>query len=184
MLDLDANPRIRTLFRVARLRVSLGFVAAAVAFTFARPTWLGMGAGALIAVAGEAARVWAAGHLEKGREVTTSGPYRLSRHPLYAGSVTVGLGFAVAGSTVTVAAVILGYLAIMVPVAIRLEEATLRASFPAAHTRYVRGDPAHSDRRFSVRRAQRNGEHLAVLGVLGSLAIFGVKAWWSHGWPP
>lgn len=183
MLDLDANPRLRTLFRIARLRVSLGFLAAAAAFTFARPTWFGMGTGALIAFAGEAARVWAAGHLEKGREVTTSGPYRVTRHPLYAGSITVGLGFAVAGSTVAVAAVILGYLVVMVPVAIRLEEATLRASFPTEHTRYVRGDAPRSDRRFSLRRARCNGEHLAVLGVLGSLAIFGVKAWWDHGWP-
>ena len=30
-----------------------------------------------MALAGEAIRVWAAGHLEKGREVTTSGPYAI-----------------------------------------------------------------------------------------------------------
>ena len=40
--------------------------------------------------AGEALRIWAAGHLEKGREVTASGPYRWTRHPLYLGSTIIG----------------------------------------------------------------------------------------------
>ena len=41
---------------------------------------------------GEALRIWAAGHLEKGREVTASGPYRLTRHPLYLGSSIIASG--------------------------------------------------------------------------------------------
>ena len=42
--------------------------------------------GLVIAAVGEAIRIWAAGHLEKGREVTRSGPYGWTRHPLYVGS--------------------------------------------------------------------------------------------------
>ena len=59
---------------LARLRVPLGFVAAAVAFVFARPTQASLMLGLWIAVAGEVLRIWAAGHIEKGREITTSGP--------------------------------------------------------------------------------------------------------------
>ena len=85
MLDLDAQPRLRLLFRIARLRVAFGFAAAAVTIALARPSWESLAAGSLVAAAGEAVRIWAAGHLVKGREVTTSGPYRFTGHPLYLG---------------------------------------------------------------------------------------------------
>ena len=42
--------------------------------------------------AGEALRMWAAGHLNKSREVTSSGPYRFVAHPLYVGSSMMGAG--------------------------------------------------------------------------------------------
>jgi len=46
----------------------------------------------VVAACGELLRLWAAGHLEKSREVTTSGPYRFTRHPLYMGSTLIGIG--------------------------------------------------------------------------------------------
>ena len=49
--------------------------------------------GGAIATAGELLRIWAAGHIEKGREITRSGPYGFVRHPLYLGSTGIGLGF-------------------------------------------------------------------------------------------
>ena len=49
-------------------------------------------AGSVVAVVGEALRVWAAGHLNKSREVTSSGPYRWFAHPLYVGSSVMGVG--------------------------------------------------------------------------------------------
>ena len=45
-------------------------------------------------MAGECLRLWAAGHLEKSKEVTRSGPYRHTRHPLYLGSSIIGIGIA------------------------------------------------------------------------------------------
>ncbi len=64
---------------LARLRVPLGFACGALALWLARPTPRSIAAGMLVAVAGEAIRFWAAGHIEKGREVTRSGPYRFVR---------------------------------------------------------------------------------------------------------
>ena len=64
----------------------------------ARPTWLTWSAGLAVASVGEALRIWAAGHLEKGREVTRSGPYRWTRHPLYAGSAIIALGVVIASA--------------------------------------------------------------------------------------
>ena len=71
---------------LARRRVPLGFVFALPCSAVASPTRESLMAGAAIGVVGEAIRIWAAGHLEKWREVTTSGPYRFTRHPLYVGS--------------------------------------------------------------------------------------------------
>ncbi len=183
MLDLDAHPRLRLLFRIARLRVALGFAAAAVTLALARPTWGSLAAGALLAAAGEALRIWAAGHLVKGREVTTSGPYRFTGHPLYLGSLVIGLGCVVAAASPIVAAVVLAYLAVMLPVAIRLEEATLAAAFGNSYTRYRSGAAPRSGRRFSVGRARSNREHLAVAGLLAGVALGALRAWWLHGWP-
>ena len=177
MLDLGADPWLRLLFHVARRRVAAGFVVAALAFACARPSWRSIAAGVPIALVGEGLRIWAAGHLVKGREVTVSGPYRLLRHPLYAGSAIIGGGFVVAAASPLVAAVVLGYLAVMTAAAVRLEEATLRADFGGAYARYAAGEHAPAARRFSARRAAGNGEHLAVMGLAGGVALLSAKAW-------
>ena len=59
---------------LTRWRVFLGFVFAALVLWLASPTRDSLLVGAAIAVAGECLRLWAAGHLEKSKEVTRSGP--------------------------------------------------------------------------------------------------------------
>ncbi len=177
MLDLDADPLLRFLFHVARRRVIAGFAVAVVAFACARPSWRSIAAGVPIALLGEGLRIWAVGHLVKAREVTMSGPYRLTRHPLYAGSAVIGVGFVVAAASLLVAGVVLGYLAVMTAAAIRLEEATLRADFGDTYARYAAGECAVPRRRFSARRAAGNGEHLAVLGLAAAVALLCARAW-------
>lgn len=175
MIDLDANPGLRRLYHIARFRVTLGFAVAALAFWLARPTWATLGSGAALAAFGEGLRLWAAGYLEKGDEVTCSGPYRLNRHPLYCGTFVIGVGFSVAAASAVVATLVLVYLAIMLPVAIRLEEATLRAAFGEEYERYVRGSLTVPERRFSAARVLGNGEHHALLGFAAALVILGLK---------
>ena len=163
------------LIRVARVRVTAGFVVAVAAFWFARPSWVSLGAGAVVGLAGEAVRCWASGHLEKGLEVTNSGPYRFSRHPLYVGSSLLGLGFAGASRQPLVVALVVLYLGVWLSVAARLEEATLRAKFGNAYDRYAGGIATPTPRRFSFARARRNGELQAVLGLVAALALLAVK---------
>ena len=79
--------------RLARFRVFAGFVLGAIVLWLAQPTGQTVAIGAAVAGVGEAIRIWAAGHLQKSREVTASGPYRWFSHPLYLGSsVFYGLG--------------------------------------------------------------------------------------------
>lgn len=164
--------------RLARLRVPLGFGAAAVAIVLARPDFSSLSWGMLVAATGEAVRVWAAGHLEKGREVTRSGPYRFSRHPLYVGSTVMAAGIAIASASVWVAVVAVVYLGATLTAAIRTEEAFLRRQFGVEYENYCRGVPGNVDRPFSWARAWRNREWRAVLGLGVAAAALAAKAAW------
>lgn len=162
--------------RIARLRVPLGFLFGIVALVLARPTHRTLLWGAAVAIVGELVRIWAAGHLEKGREVTRSGPYRFSRHPLYVGSTLIGIGLAIASNTVWVAVLVISYLAVTLTAAIRTEEAHLTEKFGAAYPDYRAGRGAGVERPFSLDRALRtNREYRATLGVVVVLAILLVK---------
>jgi protein-S-isoprenylcysteine O-methyltransferase Ste14 len=163
--------------RLALWRVPMGFASGAAAFWLARPTWRTLVAGAATALAGETLRIWAAGHVEKGREVTRSGPYSLTRHPLYAGSSVMALGLAIAAASPRVALLVCGYLAAGVGAAIRSEEATLRRRFGDEYDAYAGGRTrAAPTRRFSWARVWRNREYRAVAGLAVALALLAWKA--------
>jgi protein-S-isoprenylcysteine O-methyltransferase Ste14 len=160
---------------LARLRVTLGFVAGILVLSIARPTWSLLAVGTIVALAGEGIRVWAAGHLEKSREVTRSGPYRWSRHPLYVGSALMGVGVAIAANSAVAAAAIGLYLAVTLTAAIRTEEAFLRAKFGSEYDDYCRSAGQATSRPFSVARAWRNREYRAVAGMGAVFAILALK---------
>lgn len=160
---------------LARWRVPLGYVLALLAFWRAEPTGWSLAIGAVVASVGEALRIWAAGHLEKGREVTTSGPYAFTRHPLYAGSTVMGAGLAVAANSVVVAVLVFVYLAVTITAAIRSEEAHLTEKFGANYPAYREGTAAPVARRFSLDRAVRNREYRALAGVVATFALLAAK---------
>ncbi len=161
---------------LARRRVPLGFLAGIAALWLADPTPRMLAVGATVAVIGEAIRIWAAGHLEKGREVTSSGPYRLTRHPLYVGSTIIGVGLAIASASIVVALLVMIYLGVTLSAAVATEEAHLTEKFGAAYPAYRQGGIAGVSRRFSATRAIRNREYRAVFGLLAVLALLSWKA--------
>ena len=173
---------------LARWRVALGFAFGVVVFWLATPTRAALVAGAGVAGLGEALRIWAAGHLEKSREVTSSGPYRWCAHPLYVGSSVMGAGLAVACASVPVAVLVALYLGVTLPAAARRESAFLRRTFGERYDRYRRGaagrgeDGADSQsgegaaRRFSLARALANHEHRALIGLLLAELLLALKA--------
>jgi hypothetical protein len=164
--------------RLARARVPLGFAFGIVVLWLATPTPRTLLIGLPIAIMGEALRVWAAGHLEKSREVTQSGPYRLFRHPLYVGSSVMGIGLAVAAGSIAVAALVVIYLVATLSAAVRTEEAFLRSRFGGDYDAYRDGRSATPVvRRFSLERALRNREYRAIIGVLLVAALLCAK-WW------
>lgn len=161
---------------LARLRVPLGFACAVVVLWLAKPTRTSLALGVSIAVVGELLRLWTAGHLNKSREVTSSGPYRWFAHPLYVGSSIMGAGLAVASASVPVAVLIAIYLGVTLTAAIKGEEAFLRRVFGDRYDRYRDAGWVDTRQRFSVARAMANREHRAIAGLLLAALLLALKA--------
>jgi protein-S-isoprenylcysteine O-methyltransferase Ste14 len=166
--------------RLARLRVPLGFACALAVLWLAAPTPALLLSGGAVAAVGEGLRIWAAGHLNKSREVTASGPYRYFAHPLYVGSSVMGVGLALASGSVIVAGLIVLYLAVTITAAIKSEEAFLRGKFGDAYDAYRRGrgrsDAAGATRPFSLAQAMANREYRALAGVIAAVLLLLFKA--------
>ncbi len=160
---------------LARRRVPLGFVFGVLVLYLAQPTLKGLAWGAAIAVAGELLRIWAAGHLNKAREVTASGPYRWFAHPLYLGSAIMGVGLAFAAGSLFATAVTTAYLVVMIAAAVKSEEAYLRKAFGDRYDRY-RSGARDASRRFSLAQAIANREHRTVAGLLVAWLLLVLKA--------
>ena len=129
-------------------------------------------AGSAVAVLGEALRIWAAGHLNKSREVTSSGPYRWFAHPLYVGSSIMGVGLAIASGSLAVAALDRAVSGCddhrrdpeRGGISARRSSATSTIATGAA--RSARATRAARTRRFTLAQAIANREHRAVGGLV------------------
>jgi protein-S-isoprenylcysteine O-methyltransferase Ste14 len=181
-------PRLTGWKRVARRsRVPLGFVLAALYLWLAHPTPSAIGLGAVVAACGLGLRAAAAGHVKKDRELTTSGPYRWVRHPLYVGSMLIAAGFAVASRNWwVVLAMAVMFAAIYWPVMLS-EEEYLRANF-AGYDEYARRVPRMlpwkhgpaSAGGFSPALYRKHREYNALLGAMALFAVLAIKMYWTR----
>jgi len=157
-----------------RIRVASGYIFAIIFLAFCRPTTRSIIVGVSISVIGLLIRAWACGHLRKGKEVDTSGPYAFTRNPLYLGSFLITIGFGVASNVWWVAAIaIIFFLSIYIPV-INVETSELESVMGEPYREYARHVPRivprlwpwnNSDRGFDFRLYLKNGEYMAALGV-------------------
>lgn len=153
------------------------------------PIWFA--AGTALALPGEALRLWAAGHLEKNRTLTRSGPYAHVAHPFYLGSLILFAGFVVAGFRPELPGALLlwagapiGLVAFFLfyfPRKQRIESNRLRRRFGEDYERYARSVPSlwprlrgvpTDGRRWRWHRVIENSEHwTAICLALGFLSL-------------
>ena len=96
--------------------------------------------GVALVVVGVALRSWAVGILKKDAELTTRGPYRLIRNPLYVGSFLMMFGFcALVGNPINLLIVI--PMVVIYSVKVRQEERLLASLFGADWVEYERTTP-------------------------------------------
>jgi protein-S-isoprenylcysteine O-methyltransferase Ste14 len=169
---------------VARWRVPFGFVLGMAYLVFAQPTWPLLIAGSLVALAGLGIRAYAAGHLEKDRNLAMGGPYAFTRNPLYLGSLLIGVGLVVAGAQWVLGVVfVIFFLVVYLPV-MRREERNLRRRFGREFDDFAaaiplffprRKPPKPSPTKFEWKRYRRNREYEAALGYLAGVLFLIAK---------
>jgi protein-S-isoprenylcysteine O-methyltransferase Ste14 len=159
------------------------------AFYFARPQlkWLAGGVG--IALVGLLLRGYAAGHLRKGKQLATSGPYAYTRNPLYLGSVLLAAGFSVASHSWISTGLLAVYLIIFYPMVIRREQTEIKKLYGDAFVEYCSRVPAFWPRlsaapnpgeHFSWAQYLKNREYEAAIGLAIAMAILWALMLWRH----
>ncbi|MDE2755654.1 MAG: isoprenylcysteine carboxylmethyltransferase family protein, partial [Acidobacteriota bacterium] len=156
-----------------RVRVPAGFLLAGLYFWLAHPAWPLWLAGIALAFLGMLFRGWAAGHVRKNDQLAVSGPYSFTRHPLYLGSFVIGLGFSLAGSSLTILVLFLACFLLLYLPAMRAEEERLKHLFPARYPDYRKTVPIILPTRrpasrgpapFILQNNPRNPEYRVVVG--------------------
>jgi protein-S-isoprenylcysteine O-methyltransferase Ste14 len=172
------------------------YAAVPVLLALARPRPATLAAGLGLMALGALLRVWSAGHLVKTRSLTRSGPYAYLRHPLYAGTLLIGTGFALAAggpAAPLVAAVLLGlFFGYYLPCKERIESARLERRYGEAYREYHRSVPAllplgrrwpppgaaagEAGARWSARRFRASSEAFTLLAVALAVLALGARA--------
>jgi protein-S-isoprenylcysteine O-methyltransferase Ste14 len=175
--------------RVARLRVTAGFVmvAAFASFStwFSHPTFASLAAGLPLSACGLALRAWAAGHLAKDKRLAQSGPYSFTRNPLYLGTLITALGLAAAARSLALALLFTALFVLVYLPAIELEEQHLTAILPG-YRAFAQRVPLLIPRwpadfgpdNFSASLYKKNREYQALLGwATGALWLIVRSVW-------
>ncbi len=168
--------------RVARMRVTAGFVMVAAFAWFAEPTYRSLAVGLPVSMLGLWLRGWATGHLEKNLRLIESGPYGWVRNPLYLGTLLVAAGLAIGSRQWSLAALFAAVFLLIYLPAIELEEQHLANLFPAFRE-YASRVPALLPRPPRVTSAEHfrwslylhNREYQALLGFLAGAGLLYAK---------
>ncbi len=167
-----------------KMRVPAGTVLGILFLLLMRPSFRSLLTGGAIAVSGALLRLWAAGHIEKGKTLARSGPYAFTRNPLYLGSFLMALGIIVAGQRHWLLLVFgIFFVAFYFPV-MKAEEQELLSGYGESFVEYSNKVPMFlpalrkarfSSSRFMWSRVIRNREHHTIAGFLATEAILVLK---------
>lgn len=170
---------------IQRARVPLGFLFGFVFLVFSKPTPSSFLVGSVIALTGLTLRLWAAGCLEKHKELCLTGPYRWTRNPLYLGSFVMGVGFSLASAQVWLLALfLLLFLVVYAPV-IKREQFELQQAYGKSYGDYIDKVPAFfptfgsvpetGSSTFRWEQVLKNREYNAALGFLALCGVLLIK---------
>jgi protein-S-isoprenylcysteine O-methyltransferase Ste14 len=169
------------------VRVGAAWLLAVPFLVFSRPTPALLVVGSVVAVGGLVIRGWAAGTVEKDRDLTTSGPYAHTRNPMYLGSFVIGAGLTLAGGGWVWPAAFGLFFALVYAPTMSREGRDLAERFGAAYAEYAAAVPAFVPRvtpggsgrlfpaAFAWGRYLRYREWEALLGVGAVLVVLALK---------
>lgn len=157
-------------------------VAGAVLLFVARPEPAWFIPGALITFLGEGLRLWAAGHLRKNKQLTTTGPYAYVKNPLYIGTLLITVGYSAMARNIWI---MLGgfawFFIYYAPYKKKQEHEKLVGSFGKAWLEYDKAVPDYLPRltsfpgkganRWSFEVVKENSEHETAVAVFIGFAV-------------
>ena len=158
-----------------KTRVPAGTVLGVLFLILMHPSRRSLWIGGFIAFSGAVLRLWAAGHIEKGRVLTQGGPYALTRNPLYLGSFVMALGIIIAGQGYWLLLAFGLFFALFYFPVMRAEEQELLHGYGDKFIEYSQRVPLffpafrktnHASSRFLWSRVIRNREHRTLSGLV------------------
>ncbi len=111
------------------LRQGIGLLLVAVCAYYAMPDTGTVTYGLAIAFAGQVFRIYAAGYIHKNKQLASTGPYALVRHPLYLGNFLILIGFTLASANLYVVVGVVLFFLVWYPAAITYEDNKLERIF-------------------------------------------------------
>lgn len=165
-----------------RARLPVGYLTTGLLLALQRGEVKWLVAGTFLFLRGLGLRLWAAGHLRKGRELTTSGPFAHVRHPLYLGTLLIGLGYGTMSGRWWGPLLVAGLFGALYLPTMLDEEQHLKEAFGERYEEYKRNVPMLLPRlrawerkersRFSSLLLRRNREHIWALCNLAVAGLF------------
>ncbi len=176
------------------------YLIAAAAIALASPTPLGMTLGGAVVCGGAGLRAWGAGYLLKNRSLVVAGPYAHLRHPLYAGTLLLAVGFAIVtgpwGLGLLAAFILPAFFLYYLPYKERIESARLERHYGGAYLAYRVAVPAllpgrapwrpppgsgveSGVQRWSWERFRDNGELGTLVAVGSGLGLLALRGPWT-----
>ena len=160
----------------------LAAVVAVLLVRYARPEPVWFIPGVVVTLLGEWLRLWAAGHLRKNKQLTTTGPYSYVKNPLYIGTLLITIGYSAMAKNIYI--MIGGFVWFFIyyaPYKKKQENEKLIGSFGDAWIVYDKAVPDYLPRftpyparganRWSFDVVKENSEHETAIGVFIGFAV-------------
>lgn len=161
---------------VYRWRVRYSLLGLISSILLARPNFQSLLAGLGFSILGLLLRAWACGHLRKNVKLTTTGPYRYTRNPLYLANLIIGISVVAAARSWWVFALFCLYFLLFYPVIIKREKDKMEEFFPEQYQAYskkvplffpsLRPNPSISEKTFDWALFKKNRELRAGIAAL------------------
>lgn len=169
---------------LGRNRIVVSLLIGGAFWFLSKPTFLSIAAGVPFVLLGEAIRIWSSGYIRKNEELATTGPYALTRNPLYLGNGIMGFGFVLMGRDLSLIFFFFVFFTLIYRSTIQREEARLSAKFGERFAEYVAAVPRFFPRWTGWRKSEidfdwklvlKHREHRTWLGILLLLLLMTYK---------
>jgi protein-S-isoprenylcysteine O-methyltransferase Ste14 len=172
--------------KIRRIPVFLG---AFLLVLFAKPDLIGMMVGVLLVIFGEAIRIWAAGHLQKNKMLTVTGPYAYVKNPLYIGTILITTGFCIfANNIYLLAAATFAFCFHYIPYKKKIEGDRLRKIFGSRYEDYDAKVPEYIPQKtpyseeevpWQFKNFIENSEEGILLMIIAGIILILSRPYWS-----